>query len=554
MTDPQNSTVQRRALLTTGAMASIAALGGLSFKEALAAPEGLGYRPELLPTQDDIYGWVKLVNKTYGPLRMTGGANHVGYVNWLADRFAHLPGFTLKRDTYTFKRWEADMVADIGATLNLPDGKTVPLDVLHYYPYTGEGSLQGSVTGPIIYLASDGTPPSPLANVTKLMASPPANLADCIVVIESPCSLMPQGMDYGVYPPGLKPQAERIWVPRQGFAHGNLFGQLDGKCKGVIFCWTDVSDEAARFQYIRFSQPHRQTPALWVGKNTALMLKNSSGAAATITMRLNAKVFPKTPTDTVIATLPGRTDEVVVVVSHTDGPNICEENGALALLALASYFSKIPLAQRKRTLVFGMVTGHCAGGAMRDEATATGPYGIVGADGEGFFRDHPEITSKTVAAIGVEHLGGMEWLDDPTHTHYAASGMVEAEHWHVGTPNAQGAPLSAGLQTMADLTLSAAQGEPADLLRMEIEKSGGQPSPMVGGALARGIVTMGLIPVPSYLLLASPSGSIEKMNPKRMKTQIEILAKMMVILEKLTADQIRGLAPTSAADLDPHRA
>jgi MYXO-CTERM domain-containing protein len=491
-----------------------------------------------------------MVNSTYGPLRMTGDANHVGYVNWLASQLTALPGVTLKRDTYTFKRWSADMIADTGASLNLPGGQVIPLDVLHYYPYTGEGALAGPVTGPIIYLAGDGTPGSALANVTALMAAPPANLANSIVVIESPCSLSPAATLYGSYPADLVPKPASKWQPYQGFAHGNLFDQLDSKCLGIVFCWVDVGDEAARFQYTVFSKPHRQTPALWVGKDTALLLKSFGGTAATITMKLSAKVFPNSPTDTLYATLPGLSSETVVIASHTDGPNICEENGALGVLALATYASQIPLAQRNRTLVFAMVTGHVAGGALSDAATATGPYGKAGADGAGFYRDHPEIVQKAVAAFGIEHLGGMEWADDPTHTYYAATGQVDAENWFVGVPGPTNTAPAAGLQNMANVALSAAQGEPADLLRMQVEKTG-QPSPMSGAALAVGIPALGLIPIPSYLLLAGPTGSIEKINPARMYAQIEVLTKMMVVIDKLSADQIKGVAATSATDLDP---
>jgi hypothetical protein len=45
-------------------------------------------------------------------------------------------------------------------------------------------------------------------------------------------------------------------------------------------------------------------------------------------------------------------DEVIIVNTHTDGPNATEENGGLGILALAKYFSRLPKIERRRTLVF----------------------------------------------------------------------------------------------------------------------------------------------------------------------------------------------------------
>ena len=39
-----------------------------------------------------------------------------------------------------------------------------------------------------------------------------------------------------------------------------------------------------------------------------------------------------------------------MLVNHTDGPSITQDNGALGLLAIVKYFSHIPQAQRPRTL------------------------------------------------------------------------------------------------------------------------------------------------------------------------------------------------------------
>jgi len=165
----------------------------------------------------------------------------------------------------------------------------------------------------------------------------------------------------------------------------------------VILGWTDVSDANAADQYTPFSRPPQGIPGLYVGRGTLARLRAlAAGARATVV--LEADTFQDTPTDTLIATLPGSTDEVVIVNTHTDGPNATEENGALGILALAKYFAKIPRSERKRTLVFPLTTGHFAGPWVPSI--------------RGVIEKHPDLMKRAVAAVTVEHLGCREWMDD----------------------------------------------------------------------------------------------------------------------------------------------
>ena len=66
---------------------------------------------------------------------------------------------------------------------------------------------------------------------------------------------------------------------------------VEGKVKALVLCYTDISDEAARYNYLPFSDPHRKTPALWVGRRGSDYLKSVSGKA-TLTLRCDAKLTP----------------------------------------------------------------------------------------------------------------------------------------------------------------------------------------------------------------------------------------------------------------------
>src|SRR2546427_1601599 len=100
-------------------------------------------------------------------------------------------------------------------------------------------------------------------------------------------------------------------------------------------------------------------PAVWVGRDAGADLRNAAKAGGNVTLTLDATVTPDRPTDTLLAELPGSSgDELIIVNTHTDGNNATEENGGIGLLALAQYFSRFPPAARRRTLGFGLATGH----------------------------------------------------------------------------------------------------------------------------------------------------------------------------------------------------
>jgi hypothetical protein len=89
-------------------------------------------------------------------------------------------------------------------------------------------------------------------------------------------------------------------------------------------------------------------------------------------------------------------DEQILLITHTDGPSISQDNGALGILGVVGYFANIPQAERPRTLMVFLDCRHYMPGAER--AFAAQDYAAT----------HPEIYSKVVAAMGIEHLGQIQ--------------------------------------------------------------------------------------------------------------------------------------------------
>jgi hypothetical protein len=102
-----------------------------------------------------------------------------------------------------------------------------------------------------------------------------------------------------------------------------------------------------------------------IGGEDGFFLMNMLGAAAKAGQTVNAQLTAKSETFTgakvanVVATLPGRTDRVVIIDAHADAWFTGADDNASGLatfLALARYFAKQP--KRDRTLVFVASAGH----------------------------------------------------------------------------------------------------------------------------------------------------------------------------------------------------
>jgi hypothetical protein len=111
---------------------------------------------------------------------------------------------------------------------------------------------------------------------------------------------------------------------------------------GVILSWEGVSDENAEGQYAPFGKKFADLPCLWVGEKTGEELRQLAAAGGQATITLEATITPDAPTDTVYGILPGGSEEIILVHTHSDGPNAVEENAGIGVAALAKYLAALP--------------------------------------------------------------------------------------------------------------------------------------------------------------------------------------------------------------------
>jgi hypothetical protein len=483
---------RRRFVKWAASMSALAVAGPTRATTLAYADKPLSFRPELLPSKQEVWDqqvWMAKLGPKY-----TGNKAHATFVEFLSTQLKSV-GLDVTRERYTLprwdaKRWEIAVTPSSGAAFKAP--------VTSYFPYSGETPPAG-VTGELVFA---GTNPAFALD----------NLQGKVVLIECPTNKRAFAEMYKVW--GLHagksvfPASTR---PARGPV-GDLTPFQKAGAVGVILAWTDISDANAADQYTPFSRPLQNIPALYVGRETGAKLRALAGSGARATVVLEADVLPDTPTDTLVGILPGASaSELIILNTHTDGPNATEENGALGILALMKYFAKIPRHDRGRTIVCPLTTGHFAGPWVPSI--------------RGIIAKYPDVIKRAVAAVTVEHLGCEEWLDDAA-MHYKATGKRE---WSVAiTPS----------KPMAGALVEALEGS-ADRAAVVNPVNGGFLGE--GSALSRaGVPTIGYIPQPNYLLAGPADGCIDKLNADLMHSQIQVFAKLIHKINTLSAAQLKA--------------
>lgn len=486
--------LSRRGLLAAGAAAGAAIIAPA--RPALAAPG--------LVDSDRLWRWNELL-AAKGP-RLTGNNAHRFHVDWLEDQLREA-GLQVQRDRLTFdqwlpRRWSLSVAGE-------------PVDVAFYFPYSGS-TPPGGVTAPLIHLGSGNLPTWSLARGK-------------IAVVEVPVPPLPitlAFLEQGRYPEDAASPSPFTYQPGVSdlLVHPDLKAAAAAGVLGVVCVRTGISDELAADQYSPFTSPYQGCPGLWVGPTAGEGLRRQALLGATATFTLEADMVHGAASDTLWAVLPGSSsNEAVVVNTHTDGPNVAEENGGLGIVSLARRYAALPQEDRRRSLVFVLATGHFQ---LPQFAVDGDPLNQASSR---WMEMHPEYLDgtrmRTVAALTLEHLGCREWLDDATHTSYGPTGLNEVGWCYTTTP------------TMRDVYLRSAQGT------ANTRTIAAQPAPHFyfgeGAPFYKaGIATTSLIPAQSYLVAAPQDGALSKLDRHLMSGQIQTFDRVIARLEGMSAAEI----------------
>ncbi len=221
----------------------------------------------------------------------------------------------------------------------------------------------------------------------------------------------------------------------------------------------------------------------------------------------------------VSAVLPGESDELLIINSHSDGQNAFEENGTVALVALARHFASLAADQRlRRSLVFASWPGHMSGEEGIEDASCW----VVA---------HPELIERAAAAVTIEHLGAMEWTLGADG--YGPTGAPEPYSvWATLGPAAEAAKAAL---IQADLHRHC-------IMRPPIQITPGHPFHDAGVPHVSGICG------PTYLLVVSEDGEMAKFDEELAARQVAFYADVIRRLDALGVDEMRAVDPTLGAN------
>jgi MYXO-CTERM domain-containing protein len=485
-----------------------------------------------LPSANEIWTWHEEL-MAMGP-RFTGSPAHVKFTDWLNQKFSAVQGFQLQpTDRIPFHRWLAEKWS-LSIDQDTTVGPSGPVQVSYYYPYSGFTG-PGGINGKLVDLGEY----SPLWYTPAFWARAKGGVA-LVRVPQSTFSL-----DIGQIPFGgfehdrnsleaVVDYEEDESLVTNAIFQGMLAAVplLDAKnagVLGVICVWTGMSDDQVANQYNPFTTPYPNSkrapvpddpgcPALWVGDRTGQSLARSAATGqAKVTLTLTASITPGAVTETVWGVLPGSGPDHeagLILNTHTDGPNVPEENGALGLLALARYFAG---RQRRRDLYFVMVTGHFQ--LAQFMQTIPDQRVVVGNDATSLWmKQNPEIYQKALAGLSIEHLGCTSWTDD-ANGQYAPTG--DCEWGATYTTQKLGSANPTNLEQWAYLAAIRATSQTGAKAGRVVTML---PAPVFFGEgaplYAGGLGTVSLCPVPSYLLQAGSRTHPEKLNLDKLDPQL----------------------------------
>ena len=255
----------------------------------------------------------------------TGSSRHNNFVNML-DAGLKESGYETHRQTFKLPYWEP-----IAYGLTIADEK---VHVPGYRPYSGPTGPEG-VSGALVY-AGKGNKLDFSSAKGKIAIVEVPFVGDGFYKNNDVISTVPPGMDAAYH-------GDRANACISGMFAPNLDAAVKAGAAGVIYVW-DVSDGNAQDQVQPFFAVPISVPTIWVGRTTGERLKAEAVKGTRVNLTLYATVHPDTPSDTLWTTLPGMSDDVIIVNTHTDGCNACEENGGIAVM---SWPRRSPSSPRK---------------------------------------------------------------------------------------------------------------------------------------------------------------------------------------------------------------
>ena len=327
-------------------------------------------------------------------LRATGSKQNESYIDVLHERMLRAGVLQVREEAVPFDRW---VPSDWGIDI-VTGSDAGPVATASYVPYSGYLPAEGSVA-PLVYVAAESTPvPGSLRGKIALLEVkiPPSKIKALAALSYDrydPSHVLAADRDYA-----------RVWLSDTG----RRLTAIRSASPLAVIAVLPLDDTAAAGMYTPYDGVIRSAPGLFVAKHAGDRLKKAAAAACSVRVRLTASTAPFQSRN-LLGILPGRSKELIILQSHTDGTNGIEDDGPDLIISMAQYLSRIPSELLPRTILVLLTTGHFVGGA----------------GSRAFLRKHREdILPQVAASITIEHVGAKDWaiaLDGST----SSTGLME---------------------------------------------------------------------------------------------------------------------------------
>jgi hypothetical protein len=268
-----------------------------------------------------------------------------------------------------------------------------------------------------------------------------------------------------------------------------------------------------RHYYVPYDAVDRPLPAVWVDRagGAALADLMTSSTPVRVRIEVDARRTAGT-TSNVVGTLPGASDEWVIIGSHHDAPwasAVEDASGVALVLAQARFWARVPQRERPHNLLFLLNGGHMAGGAGTESFLAT----------------HRDLLDRVVLSVHLEHAAAACRVEDRA---LVATGDPEVRWWF--TSREAGLEQSVS-EALADEDLSRSWMLPPDAF--------GEFPPTDGGMFhLRGVPLVDFISAPVYLFDACDT--LDKVHAASLEPITRAAIRIVEATAGRTAADLRG--------------
>lgn len=351
-------------------------------QDALTAADAVTVRADQFIAEQQLWEWGYELDAA--GLRATGNVEHEAYIDRLALRLrcAGISDIGFEpvpiENQWLAQQWSLTVTDAIATTT---------VRTAAYLPYSGSTSTEG-VTAPLVYLDVD-TP----ATV--------ANAAGKIVVFDVERSSLPIA-GFALFTMGqyqIDTELTKNYT-RPFLSNGPVEHRLQELEAAGALGSIAIAPEAfdtVRGTYAPYDGKLRHVPSLYVDKDEGAKLIAAINDNTQATLTLTSTVKPVV-TRNLVAYIPGMSEELTVIHSHTDGTNSIEDNGPDAVIGIAQYLARLPRTALPRTVMVFLTAGHFTGGGAIKE----------------FLRTHASdgLLERIASITTIEHLGAQEWEPD----------------------------------------------------------------------------------------------------------------------------------------------